>query len=120
VSAGVLALGGDVEIDDMTFEGAVGVGVDIRGDGGAVVLRSSRFTVVGVPIRVGDTSTPLIRQNIFVAGAERRTPAIDVAPGAMPRLEGNVFVRFPQAISPASRRDSLLTGNFVFPAGPRR
>jgi hypothetical protein len=95
-------------------------GVDIGGRGGVVTLRSSRFNVVGLPVRVGDSSAPVIRQNVFVAGADRRTPAVDVEPGAAPRLEGNVFVHFPQVISPPARRDALLDGNIVIPIGVRR
>ena len=120
IHAGIRVLGGDLEIDDVTFEGAMGAGVEIGGPGGGVTLRSSRFNVIGLPMRIGDRSAPLIRQNVFVAGADRRTPAVDVAPGAAPRLEGNVFVHFPQVISPQARRDSLLEGNFVIPAGVRR
>jgi hypothetical protein len=121
VLAGVLAFGGDLEIDDMTFEGAIGAGVEMRGTGGSAILRSSRFNVVGVPIRVADASAPLIQQNVFIAGADRRAPAIDVGPAATPRLEGNVFLRFPQPIAPAARRDALLGGNnFVIPTVPRR
>jgi serine/threonine protein phosphatase PrpC len=120
VLAGVVAFGGDIEIDDMTFEGTIGVAVEIRGNGGAVVLRSSRFNVVGLPLRIGDAASPLVQQNVFIAGADRRTPAVDVAAAATPRLDGNVFVRFPQAVAPPARRDALLTGNYVFPAGPRR
>ena len=117
---GIRVLGGDLQIDDVTFEGAMSAGVEIGGPGGGVTLRSSRFNVIGLPMRIGDRSAPLIRQNVFVAGADRRTPAVDVAPGAAPRLEGNVFVHFPQVISPQARRDSLLEGNFVIPAGVRR
>ena len=118
IHAGIRVLGGDLEIDDVTFEGTMSAGVDIGGRGSAVTLRSSRFNVIGLPVRVGDGSAPVIRQNVFVAGADRRTPAVDVEPGAAPRLEGNVFVQFPQVISPLlppARRDSILDGNFVIP-----
>jgi serine/threonine protein phosphatase PrpC len=115
---GIRVINGDLEIDDVTFEGAMSAGVEIGGRGSAVTLRSSRFNIIGLPVRVADTSAPTIRQNVFVAGADRRTPAVDVEPGASPRLEGNVFVYFPQVISPPGRRDALLDGNFVI--GARR
>ena len=118
IHAGIRVLGGDLEIDDVTFEGEMSAGVDIGGRGSVVTLRSSRFNVIGLPVRVGDGAAPVIRQNVFVAGADRRTPAVDVEPGAAPRLEGNVFVQFPQVISPLvppARRDSILDGNFVIP-----
>jgi hypothetical protein len=117
---GIHVLHGDIEIDDVTFEGAMAAAVAIDGPDGGVTLRSSRFTVIGVPLRIGDGAAPFIRQNVFVAGADRQSPALEVTAGAAPRLEGNVFVHFPQPISPQARRDALIDGNFVIPAVVRR
>ncbi len=118
IHVGIRVLNGDLEIDDVTFEGAMSAGVEIGGRGSAVTLRSSRFNVNGLPVRVGANSTPVLRQNVFVGGADRRTPAVDVDAGAAPVLDGNVFVQFPQVISPPARRDLLLDSNFVI--GARR
>jgi serine/threonine protein phosphatase PrpC len=118
IHTGIRVIDGDVEIDDVTFEGAMNAGVDIGGRGGVVTLRSSRFNVIGLPVRVGDSAAPTIRQNVFVAGADRRTPAIEVGLGASPRLDGNVFASFPQVVAPPARRDLLLDSNFVI--GVRR
>ena len=119
IHVGIQLQQGDVEIDDVTFEGAMTAAVDIGGGEGGT-LRSSRFNVIGLPLRIGDGAAPSILQNVFVAGADRLTPAVEVTPDAAPRLQGNVFVRFPQPISPVARRDSLLDGNFVIPGGARR
>lgn len=120
LQAGIRLLDGDIEVDDVTFEGTMQAAVEVIGRGIGATIRSSRFNVTGVPLRVGEGAAPDVRQNVFVAGAGGRTPAVDVAPGAVPRLEGNVFVHFPQVIAPAARRDALLDGNFVIPLGTRR
>jgi hypothetical protein len=119
LQTGIRVLDSDIEVDDVTFEGAMLAAVDIGGRAAAVILRSSRFNVTGVPLRVSDGATPVVRQNVFVAGAQGRLPAVEVSPDAAPALDGNVFVHYTNVVSPASRRD-LLEGNFVIPPGARR
>lgn len=117
---GIRVLGGGIEVDDVTFEGAIETAIDLGSRGAGVIIRSNRFIITGVPVRVGPASTPEIRQNFFMAGANGRRPAIDLGGGAAPVLDGNVFVDFSDPIAPASSRNALLDGNFVLSPGTRK
>jgi hypothetical protein len=114
ISVGLQLGGSAASVDDVTLEGNIDVGIDVQNDG-ATLVRASRFRdVQGVPMRIGGSAHPVLRQNLFVQGAHERGPAIHVQDEASPTLEGNVFVGYAQAIgAPPSRREHLLRGNYV-------
>jgi serine/threonine protein phosphatase PrpC len=116
---GVRLQGDGFEIDNATFEGAIETGVEIQERAGSSVLRSNRFNLTGVPVRLGGAISPMIRRNQFVAPGELHTPAIDVGASGTPRLEDNLFVRFAQPIAPM-RRDLSTQGNVIVPPAARR
>jgi hypothetical protein len=110
-----LKLGGKgVDIDDVTLEGNIEIGIDVQNDG-ATVLRASRFDEVrGLPLRIGGTATPVIRQNLFIPGPEDAGPAVHLQDDAHPTLDANVFVGYSEAIgAPPSRRERLAHGNYM-------
>jgi serine/threonine protein phosphatase PrpC len=122
VAVGFRLAGHDLVVDDVAVEGHVGTGMDILNDG-AVVVRSSRFAdVEGVPIKIGPTAQPVIRQNVFTRSQHGLTPAaIDVAAGATPQLADNLFLGYTEASVVAAgtgegatvRARELLRGNYV-------
>jgi PPM family protein phosphatase len=116
---GVRLQGDGFEIDNVTFEGAIETAVEIQERAGSSVLRGSKFNVSGVPVRLGGAISPMMRRNQFFASGDVRTPAIDLGANATPRLDDNLFVRFPQPLAPM-RRDLSLQGNVVIPPAARR
>jgi PPM family protein phosphatase len=111
--------GDGFEIDNATFDGTIETAVEIQERGPSSVLRGNRFSISGVPVRLGGAISPMIRRNIFNAGGDGHTPAIDVGPTATPRLEDNLFNRFAQPLLPF-RRDVTVQGNVVLPPAARR
>lgn len=116
---GVRLQGDGFEIDNATFEGAIETAVEIQERAGSSVLRGNKFSVSGVPVRLGGAISPMLRRNQFLAPADVRTPAIDVGANATPRLEDNLFARYAQPIAPL-RRDVSTQGNVVLPPAARR
>ena len=114
ISAGIRVTGDDVVIDDVTIEGAVLVGVDVASDG-AIAIRSSRFDdVQGLPVRIGPLAKPEVRQNVFARTASSENgAAIDVANTASPRITGNVFVGYNNAVQWAAGAQQVLRDNFL-------
>ena len=101
-------------VDDLLLEGNIDVGIDVQNDRGSV-LRSSRFEAIhGVPLRIGGTASPVVRQNLFVQGPHETGPAVHVQGEAEPSLSDNVFVGFAEPIgAPPARREHLLRDNYV-------
>jgi hypothetical protein len=114
IATGIALEGYGLLVDDVTFEGNLDVALDIQANRDAVI-RASRFSGVrGLAVRIGPSATPALRQNLFQRGADEHGPALHVQEGAVPMLEGNVFVGYADAIgAPAARRQQLLHGNFV-------
>jgi serine/threonine protein phosphatase PrpC len=119
ISIAVRLQGDGFEIDNATFDGAIETAVEIGERAGSSVVRGSRFSISGVPIRMAGAISPMIRRNVFIAAPEPRTPAIDAGGSGAPRLEDNLFVRFAQAVAPM-HRDFSLQGNVVLPPAARR
>jgi serine/threonine protein phosphatase PrpC len=124
IGTGLRLSGHDVEIDDVTVEGAVDIAMDIANDGD-ILVRASRFSgIAGLPMRIGALSRPVIRQNFFLhPGAT--APVAEVAPDAAPDLRGNLFVGFAELLKGApARQHELFEGNFTIrsqtPAAPPR
>jgi hypothetical protein len=123
LAVGVRLAGHDVVMDDVAIEGTIGVGVDVEGDG-SMLLRGCRFsTVGGVPLRIGDTARPVIRQSLFVRPAgEEQAVAIEIAGGATPELVDNLLVGYRDGIRGPSehwvpaRREQLFRDNYRIPA----
>ena len=116
---GVRLQGDGFEIDNATFDGAVDTAVEIQERAGSSILRNNKFTVTGVPVRLGGAISPMMRRNHFIAPGDTRIPGIDVGASATPRLEDNVFIRFTHPMAPM-RRDLSLQGNIVIPPPPVR
>jgi serine/threonine protein phosphatase PrpC len=102
-----IAVGGtNVQVDDVTFEGEVGLGVDIRGAG--AIVRSSRFDELsGVGVRVGPVDAS-VRQNVFRSGGDKAVAALQAVGGSALSLHGNVFVHFARAVESDSRSEDLI------------
>lgn len=126
VPAGVgLRISADARVDDVTFEGPMAAGIEIAGEGAAIVQFSRFQTSGGAAVRVTGPAAPTIRRNLFIAGggagagARVAAPAIHAEPGSTPLLDGNLFVRFPRVLEPATRPDLLGDDNFVIAPEPR-
>jgi hypothetical protein len=117
-AVGVRLAASGAQVDDVSIEANVGVGMDIVSDGD-VTVRTTRFSnVTGIPVRIGPMARPHLERDVFVREPAGRTPAIDVAPEALPQLTENVFVGYPEAVSgDAGHRDQLLRHNHVVGAG---
>jgi hypothetical protein len=128
---GIVVGANDVTVDDVTLEGAMDVGVDVKGLG--AIVRGSRFDrIAGTGVRLADEGASL-RQNVFrSAGADKaRAAATDPAPamgpaiqavgGVMASFDGNVFVHFARVVEPEGRTDDLIgRDNFVILAAAKR
>jgi serine/threonine protein phosphatase PrpC len=114
IATGVRLDGRDLVLDDSGFEGNIDVAVDVAHDGD-IVVRANRFSdVKGLPLRIGRSARPAVRQNIFTRGTEEHGPAVHVLEDAMPTLDDNLFVGYTEPIgAPPARRQQLLPGNFV-------
>jgi len=120
IATGMKLDGRDLVLDDSGFEGNIDVAVDVGNDGN-IAIRSNRFTNVrGLPLRVGRSARPTVRQNIFMRGTDEHGPALHVVEDAMPTLDANLFVGYADAIgAPPTRRQQLLHGNFVIRGSER-
>jgi hypothetical protein len=120
IATGVRLDGRDLVLDDSGFEGNIDVAVDVAHDGN-IVIRGNRFSDVrGLPLRIGRSGQPSIRQNIFTRGTEEHGPAVHVLEDATPTLDANLFVGYAEPIgAPPARRQQLLPGNFIT-RGPER
>jgi PPM family protein phosphatase len=125
MAVGMRLTGHDVVVDDVTVEGAVDVGLDVAQDG-VIQVRGSRFTNVrGVPIRLGASARPEVRQNVFAASGAAASHAIDAPDSALPRLIDNVFTGYSQVYAasggrPDPRNAELVKENFVIRPGHAR
>lgn len=113
LSVGLQLSGQDVSVDDVTIEGDVLVAVEVAGPG-AIAVHGSRFAdIQGVAIRIGPGAAPSIRHNVFSRTASSGTEAaIEVADAASPRLIGNLFVGYPNAVRGAAGDADLHRDNF--------
>jgi PPM family protein phosphatase len=115
-----IAIGADdVTVDDVTFDGAIAVAVDVTGTNATV--RSSRFErLAGTGIRLGRDGASL-RLNVFRALATAPVPAVQAVGDVSATLDSNVFLNFPHVVEPDGRSDSLIgRDNFVILATPKR
>jgi serine/threonine protein phosphatase PrpC len=114
ISVGLRLTGHDLQVDDVTVEGTVGVGMDIVNDG-SILVRASRLSDIdGLPLRVGPAARPVIQQNLFVHRTGARAAAAELAPDAEPNLQGNLFVGYPEVLkSPTPRQQQLVEDNFA-------
>ena len=109
--------GNAVIVDDVTVEGDVLVAVEVA-SAGAIAVHSSRFSDVGVAMRIGAGATPSIRHNVFIRKAASATEAaIEVADSASPHLVSNLFVGYPNAVRWAGGGPDVHRDNF-FLRGP--
>ncbi|HTM05169.1 MAG TPA: protein phosphatase 2C domain-containing protein [Vicinamibacterales bacterium] len=115
VSRGVAVSAANVIIDDVTFDGTIGVGVAVEGDG--AVVRSSRFDrLAGTAIRLTHDGASL-RQNVFRAANGAAPAAVEAVGTATATLDANVFEHFAHVVEPMTRAEDLIgQNNFVIPA----
>jgi len=146
MASGVVVGANGVTVDDVTFEGVMDVGVDVRGLGATVV--ASRFDrLAGTGIRLADEGAS-VRQNVFrsggpdpstttgssraqpsddtarpttaVAAEQMARPAVQALGGVSASFERNVFMHFAHVVEPESRTDDLIgRDNFVILATKR-
>ena len=120
---GVRVHEGDIEIDDVVFEGPLAVGVDAVGAASRAVVRSSRFMgVTGVPVQAGDLASVTLRQNLFRAAPGARGPAITVVSAAGLSMDANVFIHYGRSpVTAASGPAIVIDPAYVVapPAAPR-
>jgi len=113
---GIVITGSDVTLDDLTLEGAMDVGVEVRGHGATV--HASRFErLSGTSVRLADAGASL-RQNVFKSAGQSSPPAVQAIGGIAASLDSNVFMHFARVVDPATRADELVgRDNFVILAG---
>jgi serine/threonine protein phosphatase PrpC len=109
---GVVVTANDVTVDNVTLEGAINIGVDVRGRG--TTVRGSRFEkLFGTGIRLSDEGA-LLRQNIFRSAGQSTPPAVQAVGGVAAWFDSNVFMHFAKVVDPAERTDDLVgRDNFV-------
>jgi hypothetical protein len=119
IARGIAVSGNDVIVDDVTFAGAIGVAVDVKGTG--LVVQASRFERLdGTGIRLAQDGASL-RQNVFKAVNTSAGPAVYAVDGVNAAFDSNVFLHYPHVVEPASRADSLIDhDNYVIQATPKR
>jgi PPM family protein phosphatase len=119
IARAIAVSGDDVVVDDVTFDGAIDVGVDVTGR--SAVVRSSRFDrLAGTAVRLEQEGASL-RHNVFKGVNAAASPAVQATGGVTAALDNNVFVHFPRLVDPESRADSLIgRDNFVIPVTPKR
>ena len=103
------------------------------GGSSGFAVRGSRFTGIrGLAIRTVDGARPVVRQNVFVRGADGSRQAIDIGEGTAPQFLDNVFAGYTEreivkignvragatgtaagTTAAAARARALLQGNFV-------
>jgi serine/threonine protein phosphatase PrpC len=112
-------LSGDAEIDDLTVEQNVGVGIDVPNDTSGIV-RTSRFAALsGVAVRVAPMARPRFERDLFVREPGGRSAAIEAAAESTPEFRDNVFVGYPEVIkTDAARREQLLQHNLLILGEP--
>lgn len=120
---GVRVHEGDIEIDDVAFEGPLAVGLDAVGAASRAVVRGSRFLgVTGVPVQAGDLASVTLRQNLFRAAPGAKGPAITCVSAASLTMEANVFMHYGRSpVSAASGPAVIIDPAYVIPppAAPR-
>jgi hypothetical protein len=103
------------EVNDLTIESNVGIGIDVVNDGVSIVRSSRLAAITGLPIRIGAMARPRFERDLFVKEAGR-SPAIEMAADSAPEFKDNVFVGYPEVIkTDSARRDLLLQHNLVVP-----
>jgi hypothetical protein len=129
MAAGIVVGANDVTVDDVTLEGVMDVGVDVRSLG--TMVTGSRFDrLTGTGIRLADEGASL-RQNIFrSAGPEKARqsaseqtvhPAIQAVGGVTASFDSNIFMHFTHVVDPEARADELIgRDNFVIVATAKR
>jgi serine/threonine protein phosphatase PrpC len=115
ITRGIAVNAANVTVDDVTFEGEIGVGIDVLAD--SAIVRSSRFDrLTGAAVRVAHDGA-LLRQNLFRAATETAPPAIQAVGTSTAAFDANVFEHFPRVVEPAARADDLIGhDNFVIVA----
>lgn len=120
---GVRVHTGDIEIDDVRFEGALQAGVDAVGAGSRAVVRGSRFTgVAGVPVQVADGAYAVLRQNLFRAAPGAKGPAVAGVSAEGLALDANIFMHYGRSpVVVSSGPPVVIDPAFVIlpPAAPR-
>jgi serine/threonine protein phosphatase PrpC len=92
---GVRVHTGAIEIDDVVFDGALEIGLDVVGAGSRAIARGSRFMgLSGVPVQVGEGAFVTLRQNLFRAAQGTTGPAVACASAQDVALDANVFMHF--------------------------
>jgi hypothetical protein len=120
---GVRVHEGDIDIEDVAFEGPMAVGLDAVGAASRAVVRASRFTgVTGVAVQAGDLASVTLRQNLFRAAPGARGPAITVVSAASLSMDANVFMHYGRSpVTAASGPAVVIDPAYVIapPAAPR-
>jgi serine/threonine protein phosphatase PrpC len=113
--SGVVVAASDVTLDDMTLEGAMDLGVDVRGQG--TTVQASHFDrLSGTGVRLAEAGAAL-RQNVFTSAGPAAFPAVQAVGAVAASLDRNVFMHFPRVVEPAGRSDDLIgRNNFVIVA----
>ena len=119
MARGIAVSADDVTVDDVTFDGAMNVGVDVAG--ARTVVRGSRFDrLTGTAIRLVHDDASL-RQNIFKSSGGGAPAAVQAVGGVSAIFDDNVFAHFPKVVEPESRTDTLIDRDtFVIPAPAKR
>ena len=117
---GVRTHGGEVEIDDAMFEGALEIGLDAVG--GRASVRGSQFTnITGLPVQGADGAVVALRNNRFRAPSGATGPAVSVRSAEGLTLDGNLFVHYRTPVAAATGPAIVIDPIYVVsPPAPRR
>jgi hypothetical protein len=116
LSAGVLLVNSEVELDDSEITGA-GVGVEIRGAASPWLRANSIHNCTAEGILISGASQPWISQNTIVANGRAGLAAHD---GARPALVGNLFDKNPVELPPDMKMDTVRELNHFPETRPPR
>ena len=108
LSAGIVLVNSQVEMDDMEVAGAA-IGVEIRGAASPVLRANAIHDSAGEGILISGASTPWLSHNAIQRNGRAGIAARD---GAHPLLVGNVFEKNPVELAPDVNMDTVRERNF--------
>jgi len=104
---------GNAAIDDISMTCMIGVGVDVRRPSTVSVTAATFNRISGVPVRLGDLTTSVIRKNFFVAPSGGTLTAIENRDDSASTIEDNLFLQFASILTKPGSRDLGSTGNLM-------
>lgn len=110
-SVGVRAQSAKVQIEDTSFEGNLGIGLDLHAASQVSIIASRFSAIAQVPIAIGENAEAIVRNCFFVVPG-RASSAIRIARAGTLRADSNLFVNYADVFEPpAAQVDSRIISN---------